>query len=115
MAVTLDGKLLAFAAAQRVNRAGQNSDYGYMGDHSNAMFRPVGLLASELANTDVSHESLQSFDTSLNILAPGLFRAVRDAQPDVILCMGRVANCYGGVIQRRFPNIAVVGTVRTGK
>lgn len=78
-------------------------------------FRPGGLLAGELALAGVSHLSLQPLDTGLNILAPGLFRAVRAEQPNVIVCMGRMANCYGGLIQHRFSNIAVIGTVRTGK
>jgi glycosyltransferase involved in cell wall biosynthesis len=78
-------------------------------------FRPDGLLAGELALAGVSHVSLQPLDTGFNFFAPGLFRAVRAEQPDVILCMGRMANCYGGLIQHRFSNIAVVGTVRTGK
>ncbi len=78
-------------------------------------FRPGGLLAGELASAGVTHSSLQTFDMGLNFLAPGLYRAIREWRPDVILCMGRMANCYGGFIQRRFPNIAVVGSVRTGK
>jgi glycosyltransferase involved in cell wall biosynthesis len=35
--------------------------------------------------------------------------------PDVVLCMGRMANSYAGLIQLRYPEIAVVGSVRTGK
>ena len=78
-------------------------------------FRPGGALAGELISGGVSHRSLQPRDTSLDFFAPGLFRAIREWQPEVVLCMGRMANCYGGFIQRRFPAIAVVGTVRTGK
>ncbi len=76
--------------------------------------RPGGALADELPDA-VSHRSLQPLDTGLNWFAPGLFRAIRKERPDVVLCMGRTANSYGGFIQRRFPNISVIGTLRTGK
>ncbi len=76
-------------------------------------FRPGGTLARPLSS--VRHESLQSFDTTLNWFAPGLIRAARTAAPDVILCMGRMANCHAGRLQRALPRTAVVGTMRTGK
>jgi glycosyltransferase involved in cell wall biosynthesis len=85
------------------------------GEASVLTFRPGGLLAGELASAGVTYSSLQILDTGLNFFAPGLFRAIRQWRPDVILCMGRMANCYGGFIQRRFPKVAVVGSVRTGK
>ena len=77
-------------------------------------FRPGGALEGEVPE-DVVHRALQARDTGLNWLAPGLFRAIRELAPDVVLCMGRMANSYAGLIQLRFPDIAVVGTVRTGK
>lgn len=78
-------------------------------------FRPGGLLSEELGRAGVPHLALQPLDTCLNFLAPGLFRALRRHRPHVILCMGRTTNCYAGFVQHRFPEIAVVGTVRTGK
>ncbi len=77
-------------------------------------FRPGGALEGEVPE-DVVHRALQARDTGLNWLAPGLFRAIRELAPSVVLCMGRMANSYAGLIQLRFPDIAVVGTVRTGK
>jgi glycosyltransferase involved in cell wall biosynthesis len=77
-------------------------------------FRPGGALTEEVPE-DVVHRALQARDTGFNWLAPGLFRTIRELAPDVILCMGRMANAYAGLIQLRFPEIAVVGTVRTGK
>ena len=78
-------------------------------------FRPGGRLESEVAKAGIPFDALQQKDTTLNFFAPGLFHAVREHRPDVVLCMGRMANCYGGFLQHRFPRIAVVGTVRTGK
>jgi glycosyltransferase involved in cell wall biosynthesis len=77
-------------------------------------FRPGGALEGEVPD-DVVHRVLQARDTGLNWLAPGLSRAIRQMAPDVVLCMGRMANSYAGLIQLRFPEITVVGTVRTGK
>jgi hypothetical protein len=39
----------------------------------------------------------------------------RDRARTVILCMGRMANCYAGGSQERFPSTAVIATMRTGK
>lgn len=78
-------------------------------------FRPGGRLEAEAADAGVPFDALQFTDTGLNFFAPRLVRAIRKFGPDVILCMGRMANCYGGLIQHRFPRVAVVGTVRTGK
>ena len=77
-------------------------------------FRPGGALEGEVPD-DVVHRALQARDTRLNWLAPGLSRAIRQMAPDVVLCMGRMANSYAGLIQLRYPKIAVAGTVRTGK
>jgi len=76
-------------------------------------FRPGGALAAGLAG--VEHRPLQLFDLRADWFAPGLSRAVRRENPDIILCMGRMANCYGGSLQREFPAVPVVATFRTGK
>ena len=78
-------------------------------------FRPGGRLAP-LANTEqLNHQALQPFDTGVDVFAPGLVARARRGRPDVVLCMGRVANGYAHWLQRRLPDAAVVGTVRTGK
>jgi glycosyltransferase involved in cell wall biosynthesis len=74
-------------------------------------FRPGGALGGEVPG--VTSRSLQPFDLGMDWFAPGLGRATAGA--DVILCMGRMANCYAGSIQRRHPTAVVVGTMRTGK
>lgn len=76
-------------------------------------FRPGGALASQAA--DLPWICLQPFDTRLDWFAPELRRAVHRFAPDVTLCMGRMANCYGAriqAVQRRAP---VIATLRTGK
>ncbi len=81
-------------------------------------FRPLGPLHSTLA-PEVKHYALQSFDMRLDWFAPGLFKAVETITPDLILCMGRMANCYAfalrNLVQDRRPQTAVVATMRTGK
>jgi glycosyltransferase involved in cell wall biosynthesis len=76
-------------------------------------FRPGGALAGGLGGLD--HRSLQPLDFGCDWFAPGLLRAVRGAAPDIVLCMGRMANCYAGIVQRKFPGVAVIATLRTGK
>lgn len=77
-------------------------------------FRPGGALAGTIA-PDVQHEALQPFDLHADWFAPGLRRRLRALQPQVVLCMGRMANCFGGAMQATLPGAAVVATMRTGK
>ena len=76
-------------------------------------FRPGGVLAPTLVG--LTHRALQPFDTRLNWFAPGLVRSARAAAPDLVLCMGRMANCHAGHLSRALPATTVVGTMRTGK
>jgi glycosyltransferase involved in cell wall biosynthesis len=75
--------------------------------------RPGGRLYTSLG--DIPSIVLQPFDTTLSWLAPGLIRVARAARPDVILCMGRMANCHAGRLARKLPWSVIVGTMRTGK
>ncbi len=77
-------------------------------------FRPGGQLDSTVAPA-VHRQALQPFETGLDWFAPGLTRWARQTTPEVILCMGRMANCYAGALQRAVPAAAVVSTMRTGK
>lgn len=79
------------------------------------VFRPGGRLAQAVAESVLPCRILQSFDSRICLWAPGLRRAVAEEAPDVILCMGRTANCYAGGLQRAFPGVIVVATLRTGK
>jgi glycosyltransferase involved in cell wall biosynthesis len=76
-------------------------------------FRPGGALDGTVSSK-VRRQSLQPFDCGLDWFAPGLNRAVRRAVPDIVLCMGRMANCLAGAIIRS-DGPAVIGTMRTGK
>ncbi|MCC5839486.1 MAG: glycosyltransferase [Opitutales bacterium] len=76
---------------------------------------PGGELWDQLCEAGHQVLSLQQRSYGLPLLAPGLFRTVRAWQPDTILAMGRTANCYAGILQRAFPGVCVVGSVRTGK
>jgi glycosyltransferase involved in cell wall biosynthesis len=77
-------------------------------------FRPGGALAATV-NAAVTRHTLQPFDTRLDWFAPGLFGFAARHSPDVILCMGRMANCYAGGLQKHLPRSAVIATMRTGK
>jgi len=77
-------------------------------------FRPGGALASTISSA-VSRHVLQPFDTHLDWFAPRLLASAARLSPDIILCMGRMANCYAGALQQRLPAAAVISTLRTGK
>lgn len=81
-------------------------------------FRPGGALA-DTVEPSVTRRILQPFDTHLDWFAPGLHRSVERQPPEIILCMGRMANCYGqglqSLVQDRWPHTAVIATMRTGK
>jgi len=78
-------------------------------------FRPGGRLAGTVGT---EHRSLQPFDTGIDWLGPGLRRAVLGDGPDIVLCMGKTANCFAGWIQRGASGGAraarVVATLRAG-
>ena len=77
-------------------------------------FRPGGALTGTVAK-NVTFRALQFLDLGLDWFAPGLRRAVTATAPDIVLCMGRMANCHAGGLQKKFPAIPVVATMRTGK
>lgn len=84
------------------------------GHHARLLtFRPGGTLAPRAADLPVV--CLQPFDTRLDWFAPELKRSVRRFEPEVVLCMGRMANGYAGFIQDWIPSATVVATMRTGK
>ncbi len=74
-------------------------------------FRPGGALAGTVGPA-VRRVTLQPFDLRLDWFAPGLVTAVRAAAPDVVLCLGRMANCHGWRLTK---TAIVVATMRTGK
>jgi glycosyltransferase involved in cell wall biosynthesis len=78
-------------------------------------FRPGGRLAEKAGP---NRRSLQPFDTGIDWFAPGLLRTVLKGGPEIVLCMGKTANCYAGTIQRRAASrdlpTKVVGTLRAG-
>jgi len=80
-------------------------------------FRPGGPLEPPPGGAE--RAALQPEDFGLDWFAPGLGRAVARRSPDIVLAMGRMANCLAGPLQRRLdrrtPRGAVIGTLRTGK
>jgi glycosyltransferase involved in cell wall biosynthesis len=81
-------------------------------------FRPGGALAQTAGPVRI--HQLQPVDLKMDWLAPGLAKTVRRIAPDVVLCMGRMANSWAGRIRsalRRpgLPAAAVISTMRTGK
>src|ERR1700679_605252 len=58
-------------------------------------FRPGGKLAP----TAGAFTSLQSLDTGIDWFGPGLSRTVLGGSPDIVLCMGKTANCFAGHLQ----------------
>lgn len=77
-------------------------------------FRPGGALAATVA-PGVRRVALQFFDTTFDWFAPRLSATARRSAPDVILCMGRMANCYAAQLANEVPPARVVATMRTGK
>jgi len=77
-------------------------------------FRPDGKLHGTVSPL-VNRKVLQARDWKLDWFAPRLSTTARALAPDVILCMGRMANCRGGELQKACPAAAVVATMRTGK
>ena len=77
-------------------------------------FRPGGALAGTVA-PKVARRTLQPFDTRLDWFVPGLTGEARSVAPEGILCMGRMANCFAGRLQEKFPGAVVIATMRTGK
>ncbi|MEX0322220.1 MAG: glycosyltransferase [Puniceicoccaceae bacterium] len=79
------------------------------------VFMPGGHLHTNQNLEGISVDVLQAFDSKVALWAPGLMRRISAISPEIILCMGRTANCYAGFIQKKFPGIPVVGSIRTGK
>lgn len=74
-------------------------------------FRPGGTLAGTVSPA-VARAALQPLDLGLDWLAPGLVARARQLAPDIIVCMGRMANCHGWRLAGIAPTVA---TMRTGK
>lgn len=68
-------------------------------------FRPGGALWPDAATlpAGLHLRSLQQRDTRLDWWAPGLVRHARQLAPEVVLLMGRMANCYGSALQKPSP------------
>jgi glycosyltransferase involved in cell wall biosynthesis len=95
-------------------------------DTAVVLFRPGGALfpRSPSDSEPIAHRPsppalplhiLQPFDTTLDWFAPGLVRTLRAADPDIVLCMGAMANCCAGHLQKKLPRALVSGTMRGGK
>jgi glycosyltransferase involved in cell wall biosynthesis len=92
-----------------------NREFGGLGHESRLVtFRPGG----QLAPTAGTFTSLQPFDTGIDWFGPGLSRTVLQGTPDIVLCMGKTANCFAGRLQgkarARGLKTRVVATLRAG-
>ncbi len=80
-------------------------------------FRPGGVLQPTVA--PVKRRALQPFDTGIDGWAPRLTTIALRESPDVVLCMGRMANCWAGSLAERAArsklSTSVIATMRTGR
>jgi glycosyltransferase involved in cell wall biosynthesis len=78
-------------------------------------FRPGGILAPGAGGLA---RSLQPFDTGIDWFGPRLSGTVLGGSPDIVLCMGKTANCFAGRLQAkagaRGLGTRVVATLRAG-
>lgn len=79
------------------------------------VFRPGGRLMAQAERAGIDVRVLQAFDSGLPLWAPGLRRVLRGLEPEVVVCLGRSANCYAEPMRAAVPGAVVVSTVRTGK
>lgn len=82
-------------------------------------FRPSGPLEPTVSAA-VNRISLQKRDAGFDWFVPRLGRTVQSLAPSVVLCMGRMANCWAGRIQAatsapRSTAASVICSMRTGK
>ena len=77
--------------------------------------RPGGSLLHLVGQYGLSHRTLQLRDSRLNWYCPGLITVLSEIHPDVIILMGRNANCQGWRICEALPEVKVVATFRTGR
>jgi glycosyltransferase involved in cell wall biosynthesis len=82
-------------------------------------FRPKGPLFQEIKDLikmkKFFYSYLQPFDMKIDYFAPFLKLRIKKIKPNIVICMGRMSNKYSLKIQKDFPNLSVIGTVRTGK
>lgn len=78
-------------------------------------FRPGGALEPYSWGKGIKRVSLQRRDRGLDWYAPGLAEQIHQADPDVVVCMGRMANSHLWWLSRSSRAIPLVATVRTGK
>ena len=77
--------------------------------------RPGGSLLRLVEQYSLRHRVLQNRDLKLNWRCPGLIGVLREIHSDVIILMGRNANCQGWRICKALPHIGVLATFRTGR
>jgi glycosyltransferase involved in cell wall biosynthesis len=88
-------------------------EHGY--DARLLLFSPGGRLADRPLRMNLPIHTLQSHNIGIPVWAPGLCSFLEQGKAAFLICMGRSANCYAGRLQRRFPSVPVIGTLRTGK
>lgn len=79
------------------------------------LFSPGGRLADRPLHMNLPVHTLQYYNIGVPVWAPGLISYLRKEEAAALICMGRSANCYAGRLQKKFPSVPVIGTLRTGK
>ena len=98
---------------QSISLAAGFHDSGW--DTTLLTLRPKGPLFPKVLKKKICIQSLQPIDFKINWFHPGLIKSITLLKPDVILLMGRAANCLGNKISRNFPSIPIIGTLRSGR
>lgn len=78
-------------------------------------FRPHGVLRAKVHALHLKTITLQPFDTRFDHFAPRLIRTLKKLEPDIILCMGQVANAKISFMRKHCPSLVIIGSIRTGK
>lgn len=79
------------------------------------VFRAGGILDAEAERLPVTLHHLKQGMLKSDWFAPGLFGFLKTLSPDVVLPMGRMANCYAGLLTFTFREFKLLATFRTGK
>jgi len=79
------------------------------------VFRKGGALDPKTRDATFQTHFLRQGPFKFNWFAPGLARLLRQLKPDVVFPMGRMGNCYAGLLCRRPHSYRIVATFRTGR
>lgn len=79
------------------------------------VFRRGGILDEKAAQSSFTLHFLNQGLLKTDWFAPGLHSLLRDLKVDVVIPMGRMANCHAGLLTNKKRAYKIVATFRTGK